>query len=115
MPTVVTTARSCGNRLKKKENGFRFEFSEGRWRLVNDGSRATVREEFVGLLAPSSRSHRARATPHVAADARAVRLGCMVAPDTALLNLADLPLGWAVISEGVAQPWQRTLNASGSD
>jgi hypothetical protein len=44
----------------------------------------------------------------VPADGLIVGLGCMVARDASLAELADLPLGWRATRDRVGAPWTRT-------
>ncbi|MEI2433165.1 hypothetical protein RDV84_02800 [Lysobacter yananisis] len=41
------------------------------------------------------------------ADGRLVCLGCMIDRDAALLQLADLPVGWSAVRESTGHAWLR--------
>ena len=47
---------------------------------------------------------------HVSADAKVVCLGCMVKREPALLQLADLPLGWGADRPDNESAWERSPN-----
>jgi hypothetical protein len=50
-----------------------------------------------------------------ASEGRLVCLGCMVARDKGLLELADLPLGWCADRETASDPWERSPNSPSPD
>jgi hypothetical protein len=47
-------------------------------------------------------------TSHETSEARVVCLACMVARDSMLRELPDLPLGWCADRDGAGLPWVRS-------
>ena len=53
--------------------------------------------------------------PHKTEDGRVVCLGCMVARDKRLLEVADLPLGWCADRHEPETSWIRSKNSAEGD
>jgi hypothetical protein len=51
-----------------------------------------------------------RGQSHDGSEAKVVCLGCMVARDATIVQLADLPLGWSADRATVGDSWQRAPN-----
>ena len=49
--------------------------------------------------------------PKSASDAMVVALQEIVAYDSTVLEVADLPPGWVAVRQGIGQPWTRKRNA----
>jgi hypothetical protein len=53
--------------------------------------------------------------PHEVSDGRIACLGCIVARDPSLVELADLGLGWYAERDAPDAPWMRAPNPSAAD